>query len=59
MHDSSLSIVVLVFALIFFIVGRELICWYWKINKTVALLERIAESLDGKRNQPKIESENE
>ena len=30
--------------IIVFIVGREIFCWYFKINKIVALLDRIEEN---------------
>ncbi len=32
-------------ALLFFALGRELICWYFKINKIVGLLQSIDNSL--------------
>jgi hypothetical protein len=32
------------FGIVAFIIGREIICWYFKINKIVALLERIEEN---------------
>ena len=35
---------------LFFLIGRELVCWYFKINKTVELLEEIRDSL---KNRPK------
>ncbi len=31
--------------ILFFAIGRELICWYFKINKIVTLLEDISASL--------------
>jgi hypothetical protein len=34
--------------LIFFLIGRELVCWYFKINQTVALLEEIRDLLKSK-----------
>lgn len=27
--------------ILFFLLGREFMCWYWKINERVALLEDI------------------
>ncbi len=38
------AIVVLLFLIIFFLVCREVICWYWKINKALLLLEEIAKN---------------
>lgn len=42
--------VIIVFAWIFlaiilFLMFREVVCWYWKINKRVDLLEKIAKQL--------------
>jgi hypothetical protein len=34
--------------LILFLLGREIVCWYFKINKTVELLEEIRDSLKNK-----------
>lgn len=31
--------------LVFFLVLREVVCWYWKINRMVQLLESIAGSV--------------
>jgi len=38
-------IIVLVVMLLFFLLGRELICWYFKMNKVVELLDSINEQL--------------
>lgn len=35
------AIAVLAITVLFFILGRELLCWYWKINRVVELLESI------------------
>lgn len=46
MNDSgSAFFAVLLLLLLFFIIGRELVCWYWKINRQVELLEKIHEQL--------------
>lgn len=58
----SLLVIILVCVLIF-IVCRELVCWYWKINKTIAnqeeiirLLKRIADEKEApSTNQPTID----
>lgn len=39
-------ILVLVISVVLFIVGRELLMWYWKINEVVGLLTRIAQALE-------------
>ncbi|WP_034627441.1 hypothetical protein [Desulfocurvibacter africanus] len=36
----------LAFLLIIFLVCRELICWYWKLNSIDTTLKRIADRLD-------------
>jgi hypothetical protein len=48
MSDFVTLITILVVALIIFLVCRELVCWYFKINKTVELLEEIRDSLKNK-----------
>ena len=45
MNGSSLSIIL--GCLVVFVVGRELICWYFKFNKMVVLLEDIKTELKG------------
>jgi hypothetical protein len=38
--DGIVGLIVLLgLMFLFFLLGRELICWYFKINKTVELLE--------------------
>lgn len=29
---------------IFFVIGRELVCWYWKINRIEEVLKKIEEN---------------
>lgn len=43
-NDTSALLAIVVVLVIFF-VARELICWYWKINQTVALLTEIRDLL--------------
>uniref|UniRef100_I2PXM5 Uncharacterized protein n=1 Tax=Desulfovibrio sp. U5L TaxID=596152 RepID=I2PXM5_9BACT len=33
-------LITLLILLVIFLVCREIVCWYWKINKAVELLER-------------------
>lgn len=33
-------------AFFLFLIGREIVCWYFKINRTVELLEKIHGSLE-------------
>ena len=42
MHTDALvtSLIGLVVVLLIFLICREVICWYWKINKVVELLEK-------------------
>lgn len=48
MIDLVTLIIALVIALIVFLFCREIVCWYFKINKTVELLEEIRDSLKNK-----------
>lgn len=34
--------------IIIFLVGREVLCWYWKINRSIALLTEIRDLLAAK-----------
>lgn len=43
--DFSGALIGLLIVIIFFLVCREIMCWYWKINETVKLLTGIRESL--------------
>jgi hypothetical protein len=49
MPDAQ-GIVILLFvvlvAVVVLLLVRELVCWYWKLNKIVVLLERIAGALE-------------
>jgi len=45
MSDTILStLVVLIIIIVLFVVLRELVTWYWKLNKIVELLEQIEEN---------------
>lgn len=35
-----------------FLILREVVCWYWKINRIVELLEAIYHQLGGKEGRP-------
>ena len=37
--------VVLFVAVLLVLVGREIVCWYWKINETLSVLRQIANEL--------------
>lgn len=39
----SIALVIIVILLLFLII-REIVCWYWKINKIVDLLEKIEDN---------------
>ena len=45
-------VLLLVITVIIFLVFREYICWYWKINLRVALLVEIRDLLSAKGNSP-------
>jgi hypothetical protein len=42
-------IIGLAILIIFFFFGRELICWYFKINKITEILEEIRDELRNKK----------
>lgn len=46
-------IIALIILILFFLLGRELICWYFKINQRVDLLQEISEKLDYLQRTPK------
>jgi hypothetical protein len=54
MDNYTGAITGLVVLIIFFLLGRELICWYFKINKRVYLLEEILDELKQKNNNTKL-----
>ena len=37
--DWGSIFILIIISVVVFLICRELICWYWKINKTVALME--------------------
>ena len=45
--DMGWLIAVLVFCFIIFLIFREALTWYWKINKVLNLLQRIELTLEG------------
>ena len=38
----------IIVVLVIFLIGREAVCWYWKINYTTQLLEKILRELKQK-----------
>ena len=48
MEDAIFPLFGIVFALLLFLLGREIVCWYFKINKIVEILEEIRDSLKNK-----------
>ncbi len=48
MEDAIGLLIVIGVMLILFLLGREIVCWYFKINKTVELLEEIRDLLKSK-----------
>lgn len=44
-HMDAAFILSIAMVVVVFLVLREVWCWYWKINRMVALLESIDESL--------------
>jgi hypothetical protein len=42
----SLVATTLIVSIVMMLICREIICWYWKINKTVLLQEKILAELE-------------
>ncbi|MBL7961821.1 hypothetical protein JNL27_16425, partial [bacterium] len=42
MNEGIVVLIAFVVAIIIFIVAREMVCWYWKINEIVDLLKTVA-----------------
>ena len=42
MEKYVLGIIIIAVAVALFIICRELVCWYWKLNDIVRLLKKIA-----------------
>jgi hypothetical protein len=43
-------------AIIVFVIFREIVTWYWKINKIVSLLEQIEENTRIQKDEPPMDS---
>lgn len=41
---ASMGLIYLVVLLVLFLLAREFLCWYWKINRSIAVLEEISGS---------------
>ncbi|MEX0931853.1 MAG: hypothetical protein WDZ88_03840 [Candidatus Paceibacterota bacterium] len=51
---------VIVIGVIFFLIFRELVTWYWKLNRIIELLEEIKENTRPKeKNPPNTELDND
>lgn len=47
---SELAIfLTVIFAISFFLLCREIVCWYWKVNQQVTVLEEIRDHLAAAR----------
>jgi hypothetical protein len=44
-NDPGSILIVVALALLAFLIFRELVCWYWKINQSIALLTEIRDLL--------------
>lgn len=44
-NQTPYLLISLVIVLILFLIGREIVCWYFKINKTITVLEEIRDLL--------------
>ncbi len=50
MDVLAVFVVGLIITIILFVVFREIVCWYWKINETVELLKDIRNLLQNSQN---------
>lgn len=48
----GLAITILVVTLVIFLICREVVCWYWKINRSVDLMEKILIELKKANERP-------
>lgn len=48
MYNFVIGLAIVASSLVIFFVGRDIICWYWKIDRIVSLLESINSKLDDK-----------
>ena len=50
----SLNFLAFIFVLlVIFFISRELVCWYWKLNKIINLLEQIIENTKKEKEENK------
>jgi hypothetical protein len=42
----GIFLVTLLILIVLFLIFREFLCWYWKVNETLAVMLRIESSLD-------------
>jgi len=52
--NDIIPVILLVLVIIFvlFLIGRELVCWYWKINESLAVLKEIRDLLAAQQKTP-------
>ncbi len=48
MQTFVIGMALIASSLVIFLIGRQIVCWYWKINRIVSLLESIDSKLDHK-----------
>lgn len=59
-NNGFIVIMLIIFAILIWIALREIMTWYWKINRIVDLLEKIEGHLrrDGGQDAPQVEGGN-
>jgi hypothetical protein len=45
MHTFVIGLALIASLLVIFLIGRQIVCWYWKINRIIELLESIDSKL--------------
>jgi hypothetical protein len=46
MDSFVIGLALIASTLVVFLVGREVMCWYWKVNRIIQLLESIDSKLN-------------
>ncbi|MDD5034034.1 MAG: hypothetical protein PHE55_04685 [Methylococcaceae bacterium] len=47
-NEIGVVLIAVLAVIVVFLLIREIVCWYWKINRIVLLLESIEQKLGGK-----------
>ena len=48
-NELTMALIYLVVVIVIFLIFRELVCWYWKINASLEVLKEIRDLLKERR----------